>query len=59
MGVDFPPVIIIPLQLKHDGLSQWSTASALSIFKFMLNITAKRATIIFLDKEFISVKTEV
>jgi hypothetical protein len=50
---------IIPLQCKHDEPTQWSTASASGEIKFMLNITAKRATIIFLDKEFISVKTEV
>ena len=50
---------IIPLQCKHDEPTQWSMASAPGATKLMLNITAKRATIIFLVKEFISVKTEI
>lgn len=56
MGVDLPASIIIPLQVKHNWPSQWLTASALGIFKVMPNITAKKTTINFLDKKFISVK---
>ena len=56
MGVDLPAAIIIPLQAEHNRPSQWLTASALGIYKFMPNITAKKATINFLDKKFISVK---
>jgi len=56
MGVDLPAAIIIPLQVKHNWPSQWLTASALGIFKFMPNITTKKATINFLDKKFIFLK---
>jgi hypothetical protein len=54
-GADSLSESIIPLQCKHDEPTQWPMAYASGEIIFMLNIKPKRTTIIFLDKEYISV----
>ena len=58
-GTDSLNESIIPLQCKHDEPTQWSMASASGEIKFIPNIKAKKATIIFLDEKFIFIKNEI